>query len=352
MQHPASPSLEPRDTTRRHPAHRRARLALAALVGLAACTSDGDFSTKAEYPIPLRLMVDTPVQLPAPLPVQAMHTTPDAVPSVPSLSVSPPRPDLTRFEEVYWTARDAKTPGQLASDWGIKANTLLALNPDLGRDLETRLPVGTRLRVYKYDPENPPMSIGSPNRGKLKNGMPLPEGDSWRIRPVRRRAYGTHTTVTALVEAFEAFGEQYPDSPKIRVGELAKKTGGRVAPHASHRSGRDVDIGYVFRGDDNGDDRWRYMSERNFDAEKNWALIQEILKSGHVQTIYISRKLQKLLHKEAAKTLSEAELTQIFEYPRSPGSNTATLQHWRGHHDHMHVRFRCEPGNRRCRARG
>ena len=105
-------------------------------------------------------------------------------------------------------------------------------------------------------------------------------------------------------------------------------------------------------GDDNGEDRWRYMNERNFDAEKNWYLIQEILNSGKVQTIYVSKKLQKLLHREAAKTLPETELAALFEYPRTEQSPHAVIQHWKGHHNHMHVRFQCEPGNRRCRARG
>jgi murein endopeptidase len=341
MHHTASPSLQ-RELTAPS-AYRRARLALAVLLGLAACTSD------AGDPTPLRLIVDTPIELPTPTPIQTMYEA--TLPAAPTLTVSPPQaPDLTRIDEVFWTAKEAKSPLQLASDWGVKANTLLSLNPEL--DPLEKLPGGTKLLVYKLDPNHPPQSIGSPNRGKLRNGMPLPEGDAWRLRPVRRRAYGTHTTVTALVDAFEAYGERYPESPKIRVGEIAKRTGGRVSPHASHRSGRDVDIGYIFNGSDNGDDRWRYMTDRNFDAEKNWALISEILKSGHVQTIYVSRKLQKLLHREAAKSLSEQELAQMFEYPRTSESPHAKIQHWRGHHNHMHVRFRCEPGNRRCRARG
>ncbi len=341
MHHTESQSLQRESPPR--PAYRRARLALAALLGLSACTSDtGD-------PTPLRLIVETPVELPTPTPFQAMHleVIPDAAPT---LTVPPPKSDLSRIHEVYWTAPEPKTPGQLASDWGIKFGTLMHLNPDL--DPDQRLDGGTKLLVYKHDPDHPPQSIGSPNRGKLRNGMPLPEGDSWRLRPMRRRAYGTHTTVAVLVDAFEAYGATYPDGPKIRMGEIAKRTGGRVSPHASHRSGRDVDIGYISKGNDDGTDRWRHMSERSFDAEKNWMLISEILKSGQVQTIYVSRKLQKLLHREAAKTLSPQELAETFEYPRTSESGKAKLQHWRGHHNHMHVRFRCEPGNRRCRARG
>lgn len=315
----------------------RTSLAFAALLGLACDPGE---------PRALHL-ADTD------LPVQAMHFEPNAA-VLQSITV-PQQPPAARTEaaalgEVFWTAREPKSVQQQASEWGLKYSDLLSLNPELTEDAV--LPEGARLKVYQHDPENPPQSIGSPNRGKLRNAMPLPEGDAWRLRPVRRRAWGTHLTVTSLVEAFEAYGEHFPDGPKIRVGELAKRSGGRISPHASHRSGRDVDIGYVFRGDDDGEDRWRFMHERNFDAEKNWFLIQEILASGNVQTIYISKKLQKLLHKEAAKTLPPEQLAALFEYPRTDQSPHATLQHWKGHHNHMHVRFQCEPGNRRCRSRG
>ena len=316
-----------------------------ALVGLMNVSSCSPAATASILPLH-----DTPAELPAPMPVQAMHFEPNAV-ALPAMTTTPAAdPEVAPLRDVFWTATEPRTPQQLAADWGIQLSILTELNPDL--DPAARLAGGTQLRVYQYDPEQPPQSIGTPNRGKLRNGMPLPEGDSWRLRPVRRRAYGTELTVTSLVDAFQSYGQQFPDGPKIRVGEIAKRMGGRVSPHASHRSGRDVDIGYVFRGDDNGEDRWRSMHERNFDAEKNWFLIQEILKSGNVQTIYISKKLQKLLHKEAARTLSEPELAALFEYPRTEASPHATLQHWRGHSDHMHVRFACEPGNRRCRSRG
>ncbi len=314
-------------------------LALVALVNVSSCGS-------AATAHGLHL-VDTPAQLPAPLPFQAMHVVPDAAEPAHTTTTAPEQ--ATPPREVFWTAREPRSVSQLAAEWGIGLSELSELNPDL--DPTAKLAGGTQVRVYQHDPERLPQSIGTPNRGKLRNGMPLPEGDSWRLRPVRRRAYGTETTVTSLVEAFQAYGEQFPDGPKIRVGEIAKRNGGRVAPHASHRSGRDVDIGYIFHGEDNGEDRFLQMNEKNFDVEKNWALIQEILKSGHVQSIFIGKKLQKLLYKEAAKTLSEPELAALFEYPRTDASPHAVLQHWRGHQDHMHVRFHCEPGNNRCRSR-
>lgn len=358
-------SLSPRKSGRRAPVV----AFLAAVLGLATC-------------------VETPAQAPAPRPMQALlagdapapvtHTagrapSPELPTAVPVEPVGSPAAPATaapadptadgsaeeevepvvavheRFHEIFWTAPEDLPADSLAGKWGIKFGVLAELNPGLVSG--TQVPSGTKLRVYKYDPERPTMSVGSPNRGKLRNGMPLPEGPAWRLRVHRPRTFGTPNTIAALVDAFEVYGRRYPDGPKIRVGEIAKRNGGRVPPHSSHRSGRDIDIGYIFRGIDDGEHRWKYMNVHNFDAEKNWALIQAILDTGEVQTIYVAKKLQKLLHKEAAKHLGEAELAALFEYPRTTESPNAKIQHWRGHANHMHVRFKCEPGNRRCRAR-
>jgi hypothetical protein len=185
MHHTASPSLQREEPTR--PAYRRARLAFVALLGLSACTSDtGD-------PTPLRLFLETPVELPAPLPVQSMHleVIPDAAPT---LTVPPPKSDLSRIHEVYWTAPEPKTPGQLASDWGIKFDTLTHLNPDLDPDEQARRrdqAAGLQARPRP----SPPSRSARPTAASCATACRCPRATAWRLRPVRRRAYGTHTTV-------------------------------------------------------------------------------------------------------------------------------------------------------------
>lgn len=249
--------------------------------------------------------------------------------------------------EVFWTVLEEASPELIASQWGL-GQQIYALNPAL-RPGE-RIAAGTVLKVYAADPEKPTRSIGAPNRGRLQSGMPLPEGEAWRLRTVRRRAYGSTVTVSTLLAAFTAYGERFPDAPKWRVGELAGRKGGKARPHRSHRSGRDVDIGYVALGDDDGDIRWQRMHAGNFDAEKNWFLIHEMIKSGAVEAIFISKKLQPLLYEEAKKALAPEELAAIFQHPRHEDSAKAIIRHWKGHRDHMHVRFRCEAENRRCRG--
>lgn len=356
------------------PSHLARRLtllsALGAILGLATCVAvpaqepapapmQAALARGADLPPPAWTSARAPADdLPLAVPLTADSAdlaVDDMGPTPPDLAVDPEEIDDTpvavddRLREVFWTAHETTTIDTLASAWGIKAAALTALNPQLGP--HAQVPAGTQLCVYRHDPSQPTLSVGAPNRGKLRNGMPLPEGPGWRLRTHRPRTYGAVHTIHALVDAFEAFSERYPTGPKIRIGELARRTGGKVPPHSSHRTGRDIDIGYIFRGIDDGEHRWQYMNTSNFDAEKNWALVEAILKTGQVQTIYMSKKLQKLLHKEAQKHLGEAELAALFEYPLTAESPHAVIQHWRGHANHMHVRFVCEPGNRRCRAR-
>ncbi|MCA9637467.1 MAG: penicillin-insensitive murein endopeptidase, partial [Myxococcales bacterium] len=265
-----------------------------------------------------------------------------------SAAEAPRSADPRTLDEVFWTVPEDATPELLAATWGV-GRLLYELNPDLSAG--EKISAGTALRVYEVDPDEPTRSIGAPNRGRLVNGIPIPEGDAWRLRPHRRRAYGTHKTVSTLVQVFEAYGVEFPDAPKVRVGELAGRKGGRASPHRSHRTGRDVDLGYIALGEDDGDIRWQRMNAGNFDAEKNWFLIHEMIKSGNVETIFVSKKLQTLLYKEAKRQgMSDEELAGIFQYPRGADSAKAIVKHWKGHADHMHVRFHCEEWNQRCRG--
>ncbi|HGG58123.1 MAG TPA: hypothetical protein ENK31_10040 [Nannocystis exedens] len=254
----------------------------------------------------------------------------------------------TRLREVFWTAPERATADLLAANWGL-GSRLYKLNPELQPG--QKIAAGTQLKVYAINPETPTRSIGHPNRGRLRNGLPMPEGDAWRLRPNRRRAFGTHKTISTLLHAFEAYGERFPDAPKVRVGEIAKRRGGRVKPHASHRTGRDVDLGYIGIAKDDGEVRWKRMSKDTLDTEKSWFLIYELIKSGNVDTIFISSRLQKLLYREAkAQGLPTEELQRIFPRPHHENSTKAIIKHWRGHVNHMHVRFRCEDWNARCRG--
>ncbi|MDX9724029.1 MAG: penicillin-insensitive murein endopeptidase [Myxococcota bacterium] len=249
------------------------------------------------------------------------------------------------LHEVRWTAPRKLSAEALASLWGLPLAQLRALNPKLGETVEE----GEALLVYRFNPFEPTRSVGKPNSGRLVNGVPFPEGDAWELRETRRNHWGTRLAIGALHQALERYGLRYPDGPKMRIGDYSRRTGGRLKPHKSHRSGRDVDFNYVLLPGTDGERRWGRVSEENFDAEKSWFIIKTLLDSGEVESMFVDRFVQKLLAREAAKTLSKEHVFELFEYSFAGVNRSAPLQHWSGHRDHVHVRFRCAPGDRSCR---
>ena len=196
---------------------------------------------------------------------------------------------------------------------------------------------GTALLVHRQIEDEASLSVGAPNDGKLVGAKPMPEGEAWLLRGWRRRAYGTHTMVGALVKAFTSFAQEFPGEHPIVLGELSERQGGKVSPHVSHQSGRDADIGYVLKGRKRPS--FIEASRRTFDAMKNWVLIRALIDTGEVQRIFVGAEVRKWLWHAA---LEEHEPDAVRRY-------FAHIAAWQGHLDHMHVRFRCpEDARRRC----
>ena len=283
------------------------------------------------------------------LPPAPVVATPEVDPApvlLPRARAEAPMPSL---EVIEWTVEQEESFETVASRWGLKTSGLRELNPNLGLRRVDLVPAGTKLRVYAASTENPTRSIGSPNKGRLQHGMPMPEGPYWMLRERRTRAYGASNTIEAMLAAFQQYGESFDDAPPVSVGELSARRGGRAAPHRSHRTGRDVDLGYILTEPSDGT-RWKRADKDNFDARKNWALIKALVQTGEVQQIFISNRLQRLLRPIAREELSEEEMAEYFRVPGHDPSDPPILKHWDGHRDHMHVRFRCEEGNGRCRS--
>jgi murein endopeptidase len=257
--------------------------------------------------------------------------------------------DAAELDEVRWSVERRMRLDEMATNWGMWVDDLRELNPEL-EDVEW-VEAASSYVVYRRDPRRPTQSVGAPNRGHLLAGIPMPEGPHWRLREHRPRAFGSTTTIAALLEAMRAYGAADPDAPPLRIGEISRRAGGRIAPHVSHRSGRDVDIGYVMKVNPSENERfWRTADAKNVDAPRTWAFLQALIATGEVQQIFISAKLQPILAREAAKTLSREEVALIFS-AMNPDPNVHTIvKHESGHRDHMHVRFGCERGNVRCRA--
>jgi len=79
----------------------------------------------------------------------------------------------------------------------------------------------------------------------------------------------------------------------------------------------------------------------NIDLERTWVLIEEFIKTGEIRYIFLDYEFQALLYEYAREHgVSKSKLDEYFQYPRGVGRNHGLIRHWRGHRNHIHVRFR------------
>lgn len=182
------------------------------------------------------------------------------------------------------------------------------------------------------------VSIGKPQAGWLVRAARLPT--TRRIRSRKHTNFGTEECVEAITAAIDAVHAKFPKTPRLFVGDLSGKGGGRLKRHLSHQAGRDADIGYYFK--QNQPDRFVRARSSTLDAARTWVLLESMLEDDKVEIAFIDYGLQKPLYqyaKDVAKVPVD-ELDRIFQYPNGRGDREATVRHLRGHADHMHIRFR------------
>lgn len=209
-----------------------------------------------------------------------------------------------------------------------------------------KLQIGQQIRLQIPGRDGKSVSWGTANRGRLYNGVAMQSVPGMRVRNVAR-AYGTKRSVQFLEAAAYDVRARWPDAPDIEVGDMSFRSGGRMRPHKSHTSGRDVDISYYHRG--NVETGFRGMDAETFDAAKNWHLFKTLIDTNEVEYIFVDYRLQKVLFDYATSLGYTAdELANIIQYPASASTNHATIRHARGHVDHFHIRFKCGPDDKQC----
>ena len=206
-------------------------------------------------------------------------------------------------------------------------------------------------------PAGQTISIGTSDRGYLREAVPLPDRGAGyeRLRPSESSRYGTATLVHAIERAARAVDEAFPGGYPLRIGDLSAPHGGAHPRHRSHRSGRDVDLLFFVRdagGLPTRNNGWmrfdRFgLSQMNgrahhFDEARNWHLVRTLVMDAEarVKWLFCSNALKARLLRYAA---------------RHEGSPQAVLRaSWvlhqpsRGdaHDDHFHVRVGCSQAER------
>ncbi len=189
-------------------------------------------------------------------------------------------------------------------------------------------------------------SVGKPNRGRLQNGVQLPESEHYTLRDPDR-SYGSSHAVTVIHDAIAAFRVETGYDGEIKIADMSKKGGGRLRPHGSHQSGRDVDIRLPRRKGASKDDN----SISAMDWDLSWALVKAFVDTGEIEYIFLETSRQKALRKAAQRAgAGKDELARAIQYPSKRGTNKGIVRHAKGHRVHIHVRVKCAEDNDRCQS--
>ncbi len=194
-----------------------------------------------------------------------------------------------------------------------------------------------------------PTSVGSPTQGRLRDGRTFPNVPG--IALMKRHIFATAETVALFIDAVDQVREAFDETPPLALGHASRKGGGRLRPHASHQSGRDVDAAYYVNKPE-APPRWQVTTKRNLDPARTWKLFQALLATGRVEYLFVDYAVQRELYKHAkAGGVPESELAGLFQYPRGRKWRRGMIRHESGHRDHFHVRFHCPLGDTACRPR-
>jgi hypothetical protein len=191
-----------------------------------------------------------------------------------------------------------------------------------------------------------------PWRGRLRGGSRLRQGRGYLIRrPLR--SWGTPETVQIVRDVLREVRREHRELHTLAIGDLSQKGGGWISEHRSHQSGRDIDLGFFYTRVPAGYPKsFAPATADNLDRAATWDLLAAFARTadqpGGVEAIYLDLGVQGLLYDYArTRGVDERTLDRLFQYPEGPGTS-GLVRHQAHHDDHMHVRFRCPPGDAAC----
>lgn len=248
--------------------------------------------------------------------------------------------------------RAGDTLSQLAKRFEITTEAIMRCNA-LGGPTIT---VGQTLVVPTVTPQIrlvQGQSRGRPHRGKLVDGEQLPHDRGYfRRRPTS--AYAAAHVVDHVRAAVARVRAHHPGVHRLAIGDLSAARGGWLPGHASHQSGRDVDLGLYFESVPSGyPDAFVRAKEGKLDVAALWTLVEALVAAakqpGGPERIFLDYDIQRRLYEYARKHgRSKRSLEGLFQYPDGRFARDRLIQHVAHHDDHLHVRFGCPPKDHVC----
>ena len=201
-------------------------------------------------------------------------------------------------------------------------------------------------------------SQGTAQDGTLVNGFKIPSTGALHTfaGPVKGRGhqFATLEAAALIARAARTVHDAAPGAPLV-LGDCSAREGGRIPLHASHQSGRDLDILFYVT-----DQRGRSVTTPGFnrfsgagrcvdkgcslrlDVARTWWMVRTILASQRpaAQYLFVSEPIKRLLlsyarrQKEHPSILRRAE--SVLHQPRDAPP----------HDDHFHLRIYCDGKDR------
>jgi len=179
--------------------------------------------------------------------------------------------------------------------------------------------------------------------GSLVNAaaFPLVTESLIELFPKRERYFATTDLVRVVRRVSKSLQKKYPRGERLQLGDASQRAGGEVSGHVSHQNGLDLDIAYLRR------DHWEQdLNEAagfledfvkdtkvtaNFDLQRNWFLVKELVKTGRVNRIFVNAQIKQALCNFAKRKGEFKKYNQALR----------RLRPWQGHADHLHLRLTC-----------
>lgn len=194
--------------------------------------------------------------------------------------------------------------------------------------------------------------------GTLRSGSELQEsGDGFVCRQRANRNFGTDMTIQLLKGAAKAMERAHPNKSPIVIANISKQGGGRLCGssscHRSHQTGLDVDIAYPSLK--RNSDMWSLCGpggcrsggkiSDDFDEQRFFTFVKTLVAAQNrpVIAMFVDTQIKRHMCQWARNKGED------ISNPNSPAFLALqAMKHQPGHHNHVHVRFKC-PGNRDCR---
>lgn len=246
-------------------------------------------------------------------------------------------PDIAPRErsKIEYTVQSGDNLGKIANKYGLTSRELQRFQRGKVKN-PNDLKIGQKLTVWIDGDIIPGYGEYDDDKGMLKHGVQMPDGRYYVVKHPNL-SWGTPQTVRLIQTAISNYRGRAGGGPKVHVGDISKRGGGKFPPHRSHQTGKDVDVGYVLKGSQADETRFVNANGNNLDLDRTWKLIDAFLDTDKVRYIFMDRNIQKMLYKHArSKGVSEDTLDELFQYPKRRGG---IIRHSKGHVNHFHVRF-------------